>query len=1145
MSADFVHLHNHSEYSLLDGACKVTELVRRTAELGMPAIALTDHGALHGVVDFYSLAKSAGIQPIIGCEVYICRDRFDKSPAQKSRNGDYSNHLLLLAKDEVGYKNLVKLSSFGYTEGFYYRPRIDHSLLEKHCEGLIATSGCMASEVPTLLMAGDETGAWERAMWYKELFGNDYYVEVQRHSLPEEAQLNRQLVKLAQRLGNKLVATNDTHYLERGHHEAHDCLLCIGTGKNVNDSGRLKFDVAEFYLKSPEEMSTLFSDLPEALLNTREVAEKCTIKLDFSAKHLPRFPLPDGESSETAFLTKLARAGLARRYSVITPELEERLDYELRVIDQMGFSGYFLIVSDFVRYARSIGVPVGPGRGSAAGSLVCYATGVTSLDPIKFDLYFERFLNPERISMPDIDIDFHDEGRARVIEYVREKYGSECVAQIITFGRLKAKAVVRDVGRVIGMSYADVDKLAKKIPDGPSANLANATEGNNELNQLLSEREEYRKVWNIGQTLEGLCRHASTHAAGVVITPGPLTDYVPLYRQSDGSITTQFDMNVVDKIGLLKMDFLGLRTLNVIEHCLKLLAAKGIYIELDSLHEHLDEKTYELLGRGDTTGVFQLESSGMREWLTKLKPNCIDDIVAMVALYRPGPMNMIGDYIDRKHGRAPISYLHSALEPILKQTYGVIVYQEQVLRIARDIAGFTLGRADILRKAMGKKKKEEMEKVHAEFISGCLSHSGLNRKTAEDIYELVRKFSEYGFVKAHAACYAVLAYQTAYLKANYPAEFMASEIASYHGETKQMPKLINDARRAGIHVLPPDVNLSGRNFSVHGGAVRCGLENIKNIGQGPVESILAAREQGGPFKSFFDMAARVDARVVNRKVLESLVGSGALDSLPGHRGAFFAAIESFLSYSAEKEREREFGQSSLFGDIAASGSSLEPALPEVPDQSFQEKIGKEKELLGFYASGHPLDQEREVIDRIITASLGDTSELSDSDSVRLGGVITDVRRLVTRKGKPMATLGFEDFTGSAEILVFTDVLENYMHILQKDAKLIVVARVSKRDEEDEPKFIAEEFYSIEEAKARFAKRLVLHLAPQSNLEVTLNALEDLFSQHNGDVEIFFRIEQDGEDRYIRSRRYRLKTSLDVLTRVRSVIGENNVECLWN
>lgn len=1143
MSADFVHLHNHSEFSLLDGACKLNDLVRRTAELGMSAIALTDHGALHGAVDFYSTAKAAGIQPIIGCEVYICKDRFDKSSGQRSRGGEYANHLLLLAKDEEGYKNLVKLSSQGYTEGFYYRPRIDHGLLEKHCGGLIATSGCMASEIPSLLMNGDDTGAWERAMWYKELFGNDFYVEVQRHDLPEEPDLNRQLVKLAQRLGNKLIATNDTHYLDRGHHEAHDCLLCIGTGKNVSDVERMRFGSSEFYLKSADEMSALFSDLPEALLNTREVADKCVINLDFSKRHLPRFPLPEGETTETEYLTKLARAGLSRRYTSISPELEERLSYELRIIDQMGFSGYFLIVSDFVRYARSIDVPVGPGRGSAAGSLVCYVLGITSLDPMKFDLYFERFLNPERISMPDIDIDFHDAGRARVIEYVREKYGAESVAQIITFGRLKAKAVVRDVGRVLGMSYGDMDKLAKKIPDGPASSLANATDGNPELSQMLAEREDYRKVWAIGSTLEGLCRHASTHAAGVVITPGPLTDYVPLFKQSDGSITTQFDMNVVDKIGLLKMDFLGLRTLNVIELCLRLLAQKGITLDLDSLHEEFDQRTYDLLSRGDTTGVFQLESGGMREWLTKLKPNCIDDIVAMVALYRPGPMNMIGDFIDRKHGRSPIAYLHPKLEPILKQTYGVIVYQEQVLRIARDIAGFTLGRADILRKAMGKKKKEEMEKVRVEFISGCLKHSGLSKSLAEEIYELVRKFSEYGFVKAHAACYAVLAYQTAYLKANHPAEFMASDIASYHGETRQMPKLINDARRNSVEVFPPDVNLSERNFSVKGAAVRCGLENIKNIGNGPIDEILVAREKDGPFKSFFDLAARVDARIVNRKVLESLIGSGALDSLPGHRGAFFAGIESFLSYSQEKEREREFGQSSLFGDATAGGATMEPKLSEVMDQPFEEKLAREKELLGFYASGHPLAQEREVIESITNAHLGDTSELADQDSVRLGGVVTDIRRQVTRKGKPMATLTFEDFTGSSEILVFSDVLENYIHLMQKDAKLIVMARVSRREEE-EPKFIAEEIFTIEEAKARFAKRLLIHLAPKPNMENTLNALEDLFAHHTGDVEILFRVQQDGQSRYIRSRRYRLKTSLDVLKQVGRMIGEKNVECLW-
>ncbi|MDD5087817.1 MAG: DNA polymerase III subunit alpha, partial [bacterium] len=925
-------------------------------------------------------------------------------------------------------------------------------------------------------------------------------------------------------------------------------LLCIGTNANVSDPNRLSFSTQEFYLKSPREMAALFDDCPEAVTTTLEVAEKCALTLDFSQKYLPKFPLPDGETNEIEYLSRLARAGLSRRFGQLTPELSDRLNYELDMIERMGFPGYFLIVSDFIRHAREIGVAVGPGRGSSAGSLVCYALGITNLDPIRFSLYFERFLNPERVTLPDIDIDFQDEGREKVIEYVRQKYGAESVTQIITFGRLKAKGVVRDVGRVLGLGYGEVDRLAKKIPDGLNVRLSvpkgeedkwrSALEDNAELDALLAEREEYRKIITLGKVLEGTSRHASTHAAGVVITPGPLTDYVPLYRQSDGSITTQFDMTMVDKIGLLKMDFLGLRTLSVIANTLEMLEARGIRVDLDAILEEHDDRTYDLLARGDTIAVFQLESRGMREWLTKLKPSCLDDIVAMVALYRPGPMEMIPGYVRRKHGQEKIEYLHPKLEAILRSTYGIAVFQEQVLAIARDLAGFSLGRADLLRRAMGKKSADEAEKIKPEFIEGCARHSGMTAEQAGKLFDLVRPFAQYGFNKAHAACYGVLAYQTAYLKANHTAEFMASEMSSYHGETRHIPKLMNECRRLGIRVLPPDVNASDRLFAVRDGEIRCGLEAIKNVGSGAITAILDARAQSGPFRSFFDLAARVDTRLANRKAMESLIGAGALDSLGGHRAQYMTALDQFFGYAASMGRERDLGQSSLFG--GGGSAAREPDLAVIPPYSPDQQLGLEKELLGFYVSGHPLDEERKQVEQIATACLGDTSELTDQQTVRLVGVVTEVRRSQTRRGKTMASVSVEDFTGSGELLIFGDLLESQGTLLRKEAKLVFNTRVSCREEE-EPKFIVQGIYTLDEARAEFASSLWLTVGESGLSASTLDALEDLFAKHTGSVPVYFKIQEGGQERVMQSRRYRLKTSPDVVRQVRQMLGDSRVK----
>ncbi len=1143
MSADFVHLHNHSEYSLLDGACKVDQLLQRAVEFDMPAIALTDHGALFGVIDFYESAHKYGVKPVVGCESYICKNRFEKTGSGIGR-GEYAHHLLLLAKNETGYRNLIKISSTGYTEGFYYRPRIDHDFLEHHREGLVLTSGCMSSEIPTLLLNDDEVGAWERAKLYKDLFGDDFYIEIQRHGMEEESKLNPRLMNLARKLGAKLVATNDTHYLRSEHAEAHDVLLCIGTAANLTDANRMRFDCNEFYLKSPEEMQRLFADCPEALLTTREITDKCDLQLDFSKHYLPHFPLPDGETDAMEYLSRLSRSGLARRYASVTPALSERLQYELNMIEKMDFAGYFLIVADFIQYARSIGVAVGPGRGSAAGSLVCYALEITDLDPIRFELYFERFLNPERVSLPDIDIDFQDDGRDKIIEYVKQKYGADSVTQIITFGRMKARQAVRDVGRVLGVPYGDVDKLAKKIPEGLKVNLENATDNNPDLVAMLKEREDYRKLWEISQVLEGTSRHASTHAAGVVITPGPLSDYIPLFKQQDNSVTTQYDMNVVERIGLLKMDFLGLRTLSVIAEALRLLQMRGITVDLKAILEEYDEETYDLLGSGNTTSVFQLEGAKMREWLTKLKPTCIDDIIAMVALYRPGPMDMIGDFVRRRHGQEKITYLHPSLEPALNSTYGIFVYQEQVMRIARDVAGFSLGKADMLRRAMGKKKVSEMARMRTEFVEGCEQHSKIAKRLATQIFELVEKFAEYGFNKAHAACYGVLAYQTAYLKAHFPAEFMAAEMSSWKGKTGVMQTLIHDCRQNDTTVKPPDVNYSSLRFTVADNEIRCGLESIKNVGSGAIAAILEARAMGGSFKSFYDFAQRVDIRQVNRKVMESLVGSGALDSLGVHRSQMMAALDIFFVFAAQCQTERDCGQSSLFGGSAAESESHEPELPNIPCYSMDQQLAIEKELLGYYISGHPLDEDRADLDRLASAKLGETSELSDGQVVRLAGIVTAVKRMTTRKGNAMATVTLEDLTGAGEILVFADVLDKCISRLDKDAKLVFSARVSCREDQD-PKFVAQEVFTLEEAKAEFAQSLWLSLNPSCLNQETLNALEDIFLKHSGNVPVFFKLDQDGQTRIIQSRRYRLRTSASVVNLVKEMIGQDQVKMGWN
>src|SRR5262245_10960684 len=878
MSQPFVHLHNHSDYSLLDGACRLDRLIARAAAMKMPALALTDHGNLFGAVEFYDAAHAAGIKPIIGCEVYVAHgSRTDKTRTADGR-GAY-DHLVLLARNREGYRNLTKLSSAGYLEGFHYKPRIDKELLAEHAGGLLCLSACLRGEVPQLVVADDMEGARRAAGWYRDLFGPEFYFfEIQDHGLEDEKKSARGLIELSRTMGIPVVATNDCHYLAREDAEAHEVLLCIQTGKTMLDADRFRFTTDQLYVKSQEEMEALFGETPESLTNTLVVAERCELTLDTERVQLPSFPIPPEFESEEGYLRRLAREGLEQRYpEAITEEIERRLEYELDTICQVGYARYFLIVRDFIHYARENGVGVGPGRGSAAGSLVSYTLGITDIDPIKFDLLFERFLNPERVSMPDIDIDFAYEDRGKVIDYVVGKYGRDSVSQIITFGTMAARAVVRDVARALGMTFAEGDKVAKMIPPDLGMTLQRALETVPELKALLQD-ERHARLLRCSMALEGLARHASTHAAGILIAPGNLTEHVPMYRSPKGDFTTQFDMKSLERVGLLKMDFLGLRTLTVLEQAVELAtAATGEAIDLAAIPLD-DPDTYALLQKAQTIGIFQLESGGMRDLLRKVLPDTFEDIIAINALFRPGPIQsgMIDDFVKRKHGRQKVTYMHPLLEPILRNTYGVILYQDQVMQIANRLAGFSLAQADILRRAMGKKKPEEMDAQKSAFLEGCAANR-IPAKKAEEIFDLMAKFAGYGFVRSHSAAYAMLSYRTAFLKTHVPVAFLAASMTSEIGDTDRIVVFVEEARRLGAAILPPDVNGSRGQFTLEEGAIRFGLTAVKNVGRGSVDAIVEARERGGPFTSLGDLCRRVDARAINKRVLESLIQAGACD----------------------------------------------------------------------------------------------------------------------------------------------------------------------------------------------------------------------------------------------------------------------------
>ncbi|WP_027094003.1 DNA polymerase III subunit alpha [Cohnella thermotolerans] len=1103
----FVHLHVHSEYSLLDGASRIKELAAKAAELGMKALALTDHGVMYGAIPFYKACRERGVKPIIGMEAYVTAgSRLERA----SRREQPIYHLTLLAKNEAGYRNLMKLTSIGHLEGFYYKPRIDFEALSQHAEGLVCLSGCLSGELSQHLLHDRYDEAKATALRYRALFGEDYFLEIQDHGVLEQKKVAAGLIRLSEETGIPLVATNDSHYLREEDSALQDVLICIGTGKTLEDQDRLKIDTNQLYLKSGEEMQALFRHLPEAIANTALIADRCELELEFGRHILPEFrPLPEGLTAG-AYLERLCREGLERRYGHL-PEwreagegdagngaaganlpktsdgersggnggadgydggkdgmndgarssgagtagpsfrrmAEERLRYELEVIGRMGFEDYFLIVWDFIRFAHEKGIVTGPGRGSAAGSLVAYALRITDVDPLKHKLLFERFLNPERVTMPDIDVDFSDERRDEVIRYVADKYGEEHVAQIITFGTLAARAAVRDVGRVMNVPYGEVDKAAKMIPGMPGMSIERAAKENAEFRALCEAEGRVADMIAMARRAEGMPRHASTHAAGVVISSEPLTDYVPLQEGTGGVPLTQYSMEHLEAVGLLKMDFLGLRTLSIIERALGWIREEtGRELRWEEV-SYDDPLTYELMGRGDTTGIFQLESAGMRRVLREMKPSSFEDIVSAVALYRPGPMEFIPQFIRAKHGETEIEYPHPSLEPILKDTYGIIVYQEQIMQIASAMAGFSLGEADLLRRAVGKKKREVLDEQRTHFVKGSLGQ-GYSEAEANRVYDLIVRFADYGFCRAHAAAYAVLAFQTAYLKAHHPVPFMASMLTAVIGNQRKTAEYVDECRRMGIAVLPPDVNESGvlftpvRREGEGAQAIRFGLAAVKNVGTQAIDSILAERKDG-PFESLSDLCRRVDSRVCNKRVLESLLLSGALDSLPGHRAQQLAALDETVEAAAAWRKEKEELQLELF-DLGES-PNWEVELPEVTPFTASQTLEMERELLGLYLSGHPLDEYDGLWERLGLDRLVDLAEAEDGAAVLTAGMIVSVKPIVTRSGQAMAFLELEDRIMGVELVVFPSVWKRASAVAGKGALVLVRAKLQQGDED--------------------------------------------------------------------------------------------------
>jgi len=1147
-SDSFVHLHLHSQYSLLDGAIKLDELVTRAQQFSMPAIAVTDHGNMFGAVEFYNKAHAAGIKPIVGCEVYVAPgSRFTKGNARGSSEASY--HLVLLCQNLIGYRNLCHLISAAYREGFYYRPRIDWGLLAERNEGLIALSACLGGELPTLFNLGQPEDARRRATEMAQVFDKErFYLELQENYLPEQKKANEGLVRISQELGLPLVATNDCHYLRREDAFAHEVLLCIQTGKTMDDPKRMRFTNDEFYVKSPQEMAALFADYPQALANTLVIADQCNLELDFNTYHFPQYEKPADKTLDQV-LTDMSRQGLNERLEEVrkirdlsaeqVTAYEERLQTELDCITQMGFPGYFLIVADFINWGKNNGVPVGPGRGSAAGSLVAWSMRITDIDPLPYNLLFERFLNPERISMPDIDVDFCIYGRERVIEYVRQKYGRENVAQIITFGTMQAKGVLRDVGRALNIPYGEVDKIAKMVPNVLGITLKEAIEQEPKLKELSAKDPRGKELMRISLALEGLTRHASTHAAGVVVTPRPLPEYLPLYTDpKTGAQVTQYPMSYVEKIGLVKFDFLGLKTLTVIEKAVQLIRQSGA-TDFDLKLVRDDEpKTYQLLSRGETTGVFQLESSGMKEYLVKLKPSCFEDLIAMVALYRPGPLGsgMVDSFIKRKHGHEQFSYPFAQLEPILKDTYGVIVYQEQVMLIAQVLGNYSLGSADLLRRAMGKKKPEEMAKQKQSFLKGAQDNQ-LDVKKAEAVFDLMEKFAAYGFNKSHSAAYALVAYHTAYLKAHHPVEFMAALLTEDMENTDKVIKNISEVRAMGIQVYPPDINESDRSFTVSDGAIRFGMGAVKGVGTAALESILEVR-QGKPFNSLHDFCERVDLRKVNKKVIEALIKCGAFDVTGGHRAQLLAGLEEAMDGGQRLQRERESGQESLFGnhEIISFGGNNYGVLPEIGEWDERERLANEKEALGFYVSGHPLDRFSDIIKRFATCDSAGLTERTDKENVHLCGVIAGIKELMTKKGDRMAFVNLEDLSGSVECVVFPEVYAASMELLKGEEPLFLSGELDVGEEAC--KLLVNHVELLRDVTQKQTRRITIRLTTPGLEEMQLRQLKSIVQRYRGACDVALRLViPDRSETVIRlPQQMRMAASNEAMAEVEKLFG---------
>ena len=1156
----FCHLHCHTQYSLLDGAARISRLVEKASELEMSALAITDHGNLFGVPEFYTKTKKKGISPIIGCEFYVT------PTSMGDRNNRTRFHQVLLVKNEIGYRNLIRLSSLSYTEGYYYKPRIDHAILRAHSEGLIATTCCLQGEVLQAILKQGEESARKIFEMYLEIFEDDYYIEIQNHNIPDQQRCNEVLLRWSAEYDVSLVATNDVHYVEREDAAAQDVLLCLQTGKDLADPNRMRFENDQFFLKSSSEMEFALRDLNNdqirgAIENTSIIADKCHLELPMGKLLMPHYPLPTGfENDVDGYLRHLTfeRAGI--RFPELTQVIQDRLNHELDIVQEMGYAGYFLIVQDFTTAARDLGVRVGPGRGSAAGSLIAYCLGITNIDPIKYELLFERFLNPERISMPDIDIDFDDRGRSKVIDYVVQKYGRENVCQIITFGTMGARSVIRDVSRVLGIPLPDADRIAKLIPEGPGVTLESAFEDVPEFRKLLNDPDErIRNLLRYAKVLEGSARHTGVHAAGVIIAPGNVSNYVPVSISrgkggADDVLMTQYDGKWVESFGLLKMDFLGLKTLSVINDTVELIdELRGIEVDLDTIPMD-DALTFELFQKADTIGIFQFESSGMREWLHKLQPTTMDDLIAMNALYRPGPMDNIPGYIARKHGEEEVSYPHEMLEPILKSTYGIPVYQEQVMQMAQVMAGYTLGGADILRRAMGKKIKSEMVKQRSIFVAGA-SENGVDETTANKVFDLMAKFAGYGFNKSHAAAYSIIAYQTAYLKAHFPAEFLAAAMTNDMSDIKKLSVILEDTRHLGISLLPPSVNKSQGHFTVENGQIRFGLCAIKGAGTNAIENIVSVREDNGRYDSLFELTERIDSRIVNKKAIESLARAGALDELDGHRAQLVEAVDAAIQYGHKLQADHLAGKLSLFGDAGGDGAAaLEPRLPEIEPWSQSRILREERDTIGVYVSGHPLEDFLPEVQAFASAQIIDGPELV-KDSAQDGngsgywskktqhtfcGIITEVNHRTNKSGRPYAFCQFEDFSGHADLICFSNSYDKVQQYLKVDEIVLIKGSVELRG--SQLKVLASDVIPMWKVRSKMVKSLILRIDAERFSDVELEALSKLLENNRGGCKLVFElISRDAPaPQRILSRTKVIDPTDDLMKGIRKIFGPRAV-----